>query len=275
MSEAALAAMFFYDALGDSSGVLINKLGLRDQKNLEQAEAAITSLRSIAFPPSIEVNSYDGFKAIHKHLFGEIYEWAGSERPYTTGHGPVAFAKHEFIKSWMEKQFDWIKQLPPEQLANPREFALAAAKAVNELNAGHPFIEGNGRTTRVWLQLFARAHGHEIDCTQLSRADWYDAVSKGFETGNSAPLAKLITRCMSPAASVQFRGVATELLDSQDPVARYNDAISRLAHIEQANGLSFERARNLARAALERQSPALVKARDEAVIQRKVKTAAD
>jgi hypothetical protein len=171
----------------------------------------------------------------------------------------------------MEKQFDWIEQLPPEQLANPREFALAAAKAVNELNAGHPFIEGNGRTTRVWLQLFARTHGHEIDCTQLSRADWYDAVRKGFETGNSAPLAQLITRCMSPAASVQLRGVATELLDSQDPIARYNDALSRLAHIEEANGLSFERARNLARVALERQSPALVKARDEAVVQRKVK----
>jgi len=73
MSEAALAAMFFYDAPGDTSGVLINKLGLRDQENLKQAEAAITSLRSQELPADSDVHSYEGFKAIHKHSFADIY----------------------------------------------------------------------------------------------------------------------------------------------------------------------------------------------------------
>jgi cell filamentation protein len=99
MSEAALAAMFFYDAPGDTSGVLINKLGLRDQKNLAASRSSYHIVTIAGTTPTIDINSYEGFKAIHKHLFGEIYEWAGSERKYTPGRGPLPFAKHESIKS--------------------------------------------------------------------------------------------------------------------------------------------------------------------------------
>src|ERR1700756_4896767 len=60
--------------------------------------------------------------------------------------------------------------IPPDELKDPEQFAKYAAGLVNEMNAGHPFLEGNGRTIRVWLQLFAQACGHRLDFTDSQKS---------------------------------------------------------------------------------------------------------
>jgi hypothetical protein len=105
----------YYDGTTDGSGVLKNKLGLRVQSDLDQAEITILSLRLQSIP-SIDLRSYDGFKALHAHLFGVLYEWAGEERQYTTGRSGAPFAKPEFIQGWMRRQFDNLVRIPSQGL---------------------------------------------------------------------------------------------------------------------------------------------------------------
>ncbi|AZS19429.1 hypothetical protein CSW63_01405 (plasmid) [Caulobacter sp. FWC26] len=92
--------------------------------------------------------TYAAFKAIHFHLFQDLYAWAGQERTYTTGRGPTPFAPPEQIAPWMEKQFAAFRELKG---LSAEGFAVASANFITEINAAHPFIEGNGRTQRIWL----------------------------------------------------------------------------------------------------------------------------
>jgi cell filamentation protein len=59
----------------------------------------------------------------------------------------------------MERQFAGLNPIPPDELKDAEQFANYAAGLINEMNAAHPFLEGNGRTIRLWLQLFAQACG--------------------------------------------------------------------------------------------------------------------
>jgi cell filamentation protein len=181
--------------------VLKNKLGLRSNAELEQAEVAAVVIRS----RNLDISSYEGFKAIHKHVSGDLYEWAGRERRYTTGRGPVSFARPELIEGWMERQFVRLNAIPSDELKDPEQFAKRAAGLVNEMNAAHPFLEGNGRTIRVWLQLFARDCGHRLDFTELSKERWYAASAVGFDTVDSTSLMNAIK------SSLRSVGQATEL----------------------------------------------------------------
>jgi cell filamentation protein len=91
--------------------VLKNKLGLRSKAELQQAELAAVVIRSRNLA-RVDIYSYEGFKAIHKHLLGDLYEWAGRERRYTTGRGPVSFARPELIEGWIERQFVRLNAIP-------------------------------------------------------------------------------------------------------------------------------------------------------------------
>jgi fido (protein-threonine AMPylation protein) len=129
--------------------VYINKFRIRDQKLLEETERSMTERRAAeGFPPRAHHRTYTGFKAIHRHLFQDLYGWAGRERKYTTGRGSIPFAVPDHITSWMNGLFD---QLATEDYLiglRKQDFAAGSAKFVNEINACHPFIDGNGRTQR-------------------------------------------------------------------------------------------------------------------------------
>lgn len=171
---------------------LRNKLGITNQQALDAAERDANSRRAgQGLPDNARQLTYDGFKAIHRHLFGDIYDWAGRERKYTTGRGAAPFAPPEQIASWMEKQFTALKKerflagLPREQ------FAERAAHYVNEFNAVHPFVDGNGRTQRMWLRLMADHNGFEFRLTSNDREAWNNASRIGFTSSNK-PMAELI-----------------------------------------------------------------------------------
>ena len=85
-AESIIAASYYYDGVTDGSGVLKNKLGLRSNADLERAEIAAVVIRSRNLA-RVDISSYEGFKAIHKNVSGDLYEWAGRERRYTTRRG--------------------------------------------------------------------------------------------------------------------------------------------------------------------------------------------
>ncbi|WP_433947008.1 Fic/DOC family protein [Paenibacillus sp. SN-8-1] len=178
--------------------VFKNKLDIRDPKLLEQAELFFNVERiRQPLPKQTQELTYKGFLAIHKHLFQDVYTWAGQQRDYTTGRGPAPFAKPEFIKSWMEDQFARLKQQNYLRGLSKNEFAEKIAPIVNEINAAHPFIEGNGRTQRLWLRIVAEQAGHRINLTNEDREKWYEASRIGFEQIDHRPMIELLKEILS------------------------------------------------------------------------------
>ncbi|MGB9027780.1 MAG: Fic family protein [Rhodomicrobium sp.] len=188
-SERAAFRRTFYP----NTETYVNKLGIRDPVLLEQTERALTGRRAAeGFPRSATFKSYAGFKAIHRHLFQDIYSWAGRERRYTTGRGPTPFAVPQHITSWMKRQF---KELAREGYLvgrSKKDFAALAAKYVNEINAGHPFIDGNGRAQRFWLDMLAENAGFEFNLNPSDAKSWNEASRIGFEQADHTPMAQLI-----------------------------------------------------------------------------------
>jgi cell filamentation protein len=183
--------------------VLKNKLGRRSNTDLERAEIAAIVIRSKDLS-HIDIFSHEGFKAFTSICWVICTKWAGRERRYTTGRGPVSYARPELIEGWMERQFARLNAIPPDELKDPEQFAKYAAGLVNEMNAGHPFLEGHGRTIRVWLQLFAQACGHRLDFTELSKERWYAASAIGFDAGGTS-LMNAIKVAYDPSAKQPSR----------------------------------------------------------------------
>ena len=161
--------------------VYVNKLDIRDAVLLEATERALTDRRAKqGFPAKAHHRTFDGFKAIHRHLFQDLYEWAGEERRYTTGRGAIPFAVPEHIGPWMEKQ---LAELAGDGYLAGKpldEFAVAAAKYVNEINAAYPFVDGNGRTQRFWLRMLADNAGFDLTLAEADRERWNEASRLGF-----------------------------------------------------------------------------------------------
>lgn len=179
------------------SEVFKNKLDIRDPFILGQAETLYNMQRNMQLPPRAALElSYKGFLALHQHLFQDIYTWAGKQRDYTTGRGPAPFAPPEHIKNWMEDQFKKLKKENYLQGLSKELFAEKIGPIVNEINAAHPFIEGNGRTQRLWLQIVADQAGHKLSLKMEDRESWYEASRIGFEQVNHKPMIDLIKKCL-------------------------------------------------------------------------------
>lgn len=173
--------------------VLVNKLNIRDPIKLSEAERFYTDTRLLqGLPPKVDPRTYEGFKAIHHHMFQDLYSWAGQERKYTTGRGPSPFAVPEQIGNWMEKQFSELRANNYLRGMDAATFSTKAAELVNEINAAHPFIEGNGRTQRIWLREIAHQAGYKLQLTSQDKQLWYDASKIGFEKADYRPMSRLI-----------------------------------------------------------------------------------
>lgn len=172
---------------------LRNKLGLRDRGQLELAERYFAAKRAKqGFPNAARELDVDGLRAIHRHLFRDVYEWAGNFRTYTTGRGAAPFATPENIRPWLEKQFAELRKENYLKGLDAGRFAARAAHYVNEINAAHPFIEGNGRMQRAWLRILAEQAGHRVLLKSEDRDRWYEASRIGFEKADPGPMADLI-----------------------------------------------------------------------------------
>ncbi|MEI9904121.1 MAG: Fic family protein [Asticcacaulis sp.] len=140
--------------------VLINKLGIRDPAILEAAERRLAQARLRGgLPPQARPLTTAGLRAIHRTLLQDIYAWAGDFRTYTTGRGLAPFAIPEFIEPSLDSLFEQLGREDSLRGLTADEFARKAAAYVNDINAIHPFVDGNGRAQRVWLRNMASAEG--------------------------------------------------------------------------------------------------------------------
>jgi cell filamentation protein len=143
-----------------NSGSLKNLLNIRDAAELAEVEAYVVALRmaEVLRAPIEFTFSYDYLKDLHKRLFRDVYEWAGTTRQVDLSKGDTRFAVWEQIDVEADRLFASTPAEAPAPASDVRRwFVETAAHFLVELNVVHPFREGNGRTMRVFADLWARS----------------------------------------------------------------------------------------------------------------------
>lgn len=187
--------------------VFVNKLDIRDVERLAEAEALAVFLRlNEGLPPSADYKTLEGVQEIHRHTLQDIYEWAGKPRGYPTARKEMiqgqrvdaSFAGPDYIAPLSRKLLTDLAAEDHLKGLSPQQFSERAAHYVVELNNIHPFIEGNGRVQRIWLQQVAAGAGYEFDIGEKDIGQWYNAARWGYHMNNDA-MRDLINGHLSPS----------------------------------------------------------------------------
>lgn len=168
------------------SDVLRNLVGIRDNDELAALELYMVGLRFDEPIPSGKLDSHH-YRNIHKHLFQDIYEWAGNYRTIRIAKGGDWFCYPDHISSQMEQLFETLKSNDYLQNLEADEFIRRAAKFLSDLNAIHPFRDGNGRAQVTYITLLAETAGHPIDIEKLDPKTFLAAMISSFK-GKMKPL---------------------------------------------------------------------------------------
>jgi len=180
-----------YDAQPDpycypGTTVLKNIPGLRTRRALEKFELVASTQRSDEPLPAGRL-SVAHYRAIHHHLFQDVYIWAGKFRTVRIAKDASAFCYPEHIAREMQKLFASLRRQKYLGGLPPHEFAVRAADFLSTLNAIHPFREGNGRTQTVFLMLLAEHAGHPLNLEKFGPKSFLKAMVSGFH-GDDKPL---------------------------------------------------------------------------------------
>jgi cell filamentation protein len=152
---------------------LKNKLHITDQIELAKAEEKISKQRAKQLFDSgdihrVEVGKFDGLAFIHAYLFGEIYPFAGKIRDVNIAKGNFRFAPVMYLEASL-KHIDAMPQSSFEQIIE---------KYV-EMNVAHPFREGNGRATGIWLDLMLKKGIRQVvDWNRVDKEDYLSAMQR-------------------------------------------------------------------------------------------------
>ena len=180
-----------YDAIADpycypGTAVLRNIPDIRDPAALAEFEAVITAQRADEPLPEGRL-SVRHYRAIHHHLFQDVYAWAGKLRTVRLGKDGSAFCYPENIAREMQRLFADLRRQRHLRQLSPEAFADAAAHFLATLNAIHPFREGNGRTQMSFLTLLADRADHPLDLDRLVPGQFLAAMIESFH-GNERSL---------------------------------------------------------------------------------------
>lgn len=179
--------------LDPATGVLKNRLGITDESTLEQAEASFVAARSYELSQTPLRGSFDlaHLQAIHRHLFGDVYDWAGELRTIDISKGDNRFAHYAHIVGAAEAIFGQLAKDNSLAGLDPHAFSERAAHYLGELNALHPFREGNGRTQREFISHLAQANGFFVAWANIAQPEMLAATIQSFH-GDASKLAELI-----------------------------------------------------------------------------------
>ena len=162
--------------------VLKNKLDIKDQELLERAERTISSMRLCELQEKPMKGSFDfnHLSKIHKYVFKDIYDWAGKPRTEEISKDTTSFAPSRFtVEGLKDSVFKPLKKLNYCRGMDANELSKNLAKFYCELNFGHPFREGNGRTQREFIRELAAYNGFKLDWNKANSKELMDATIGG------------------------------------------------------------------------------------------------
>ena len=153
--------------------ILENKLGITDSVELAKAEEKISKKRAIelfesGYLNNLEAGTFKSLAEIHKYLFDLIYDFAGQIRTVNIAKGNFRFAPLMYLQVALEN----IEKMPQSTYDEIIEKYV-------EMNIAHPFREGNGRSTRIWLDLILKKEiGKVVDWSKVDKEDYLLAMER-------------------------------------------------------------------------------------------------
>jgi len=164
------------------SHVLKNKWGITDGHDLAVMELSSTRFRIDQLRERPIKGKFDlkHLQAIHRHIFQDVYEWAGELRVGALSKGANLFAQPEHLISYGAKVFGALQSEKCLKGMTREAFLDRLAHHFGEINALHPFREGNGRALQTFLSQLSVEAGWELDFTKVDREKWNNAASKSF-----------------------------------------------------------------------------------------------
>lgn len=152
---------------------LENKLGIDNSADLAREEERISKKKAVALFETglldqLEAGKFSSLKAIHKYLFEDVYDFAGEIRKVNLAKGNFRFAPLMYLETALEN----IDKMPQSTFEEIVERYV-------EMNIAHPFREGNGRSTRIWLDLILKNELHKVvDWSQVDKEDYLLAMER-------------------------------------------------------------------------------------------------
>ena len=153
--------------------MLSNKLGIISEIELANEEERITKIKALELFDSnkineFEIGTFNGISKIHEFLFSDIYEFAGKIRKENIAKGNFRFASVMYLEDVLTK----IDEMPQNNFEN-------IIKKYVEMNIAHPFREGNGRSTRIWLDMILKKEiGKVIDWSKVDKEEYLLAMER-------------------------------------------------------------------------------------------------
>lgn len=152
---------------------LDNKLGITDSSTLAREEEKISKKKALELfetghLDTLTAGTFESLSLIHKYLFDEIYDFAGKMREVNIAKGNFRFAPLMYLQAALDN----IDKMPQ------KDFDTIIEKYV-EMNIAHPFREGNGRATRIWLDLILKKElGKVVDWSLVDKEDYLLAMER-------------------------------------------------------------------------------------------------
>lgn len=182
------------------TSVLKNLADLQDPESLASFEANATSWRvgqlsrRRSQPGKFDIPH---LKSIHSYIFQDVYTWAGEFRTVNIARpGQFYFAFVEQIASALSTAFDSLKKERFLTEFDRESFSKRAGHYMGELNAIHPFRDGNGRTQREFIRQLARHNGYSLHWSRVTRDQMGAASKRSFLQANNSGLAEVIQLCL-------------------------------------------------------------------------------
>lgn len=153
--------------------MLDNKLGITNEVELSKEEERITKLKALKLfdtdlISTFEIGTFKGLSSIHDYLFNEIYSFAGKIRKENIAKGNFRFASSLYLEDILKK----IDKMPENNYDE-------IIKKYVEMNVAHPFREGNGRSTRIWLDMILKSRLNKvIDWSKVEKEDYLLAMER-------------------------------------------------------------------------------------------------
>ena len=153
--------------------ILENKLNITDQAELAREEERISKIRAkemfeTGYLNTLEPGTFNALKKIHKYLFEEIYQFAGEIRKVNIAKGNFRFTPIVYL----EESIKNIEKMPQSTYEEIIEKYV-------EMNIAHPFREGNGRSTRIWLDLILKKELNlVVDWSKVDKTDYLLAMER-------------------------------------------------------------------------------------------------
>lgn len=202
------------------TGVLINKLEIRDEAAFKKFEYQSTDFRTQELHKQELPARFDlaHLKSVHAHLFKDVYQWAGQTRTIESSKGGATYERVQNIETTGARISDRLQAQNNLQGLDKRQFVEKFSVLYADLNALHPFREGNGRATREFIGQVARNAGYELDQTRIdnNKNQWNKAAAQSVH-GDLAGIKEIFSQAVRPSQAVAFENLPRDAALQKHP----------------------------------------------------------